>query len=144
MPAKKKAPFLVRSGGADGAAWAALPGRKELLVPLAPGPGGTQGARGAVRTEGLQRAGAVQALALWGAGRGPAGSAATAVTGQGSSSGVLGVSAGPGWGCRHSPCRLWGRAGCPSRQQPALLLSYHSQEWLGAVGVESSCLTRGI
>lgn len=56
--AAEKAAFPVRSGGADGAAWAALPGRKE--APCAQWPQGwaPSGHRGAARTErDLQRAG---------------------------------------------------------------------------------------
>lgn len=50
MPAKR-APFPVRSSEADGAAWAALPGRKEAPCATGTRPRGHPGGTGAVRTE---------------------------------------------------------------------------------------------
>lgn len=98
-------------------------------MPLAPGPGGTQGARGLSGQRGTAES---RGCAGWGT------EELAMALDQLSLTLVRGAALGPGCECR----ALAGGAGtvpagCGAGQQSPLLLSYHSQEWLGAAGVLS-------
>lgn len=146
----QRAPFPVRSGEADGAAWAALPGRKGLLVPPAPGPvasglgsqegtGGHTGTHRDLGEQGLGRLGLSWA------------------TLRSCSPSLPSLPLLPGsWAClgaggRHSPCRVQGRAapaGASSLPQWAAVTSAPQLPVQGVLGscrsVELNCLIRGI